>query len=64
MKEKEFPNMFFIPALPAYKGDELQVQCFGGTVHLGAEMVTCVSGSDYNHDSEKYKPNCREIGKN
>ena len=64
MNEEEFQNMFFIPALPVYQGDELQVQCFGGTVHLGAETVTCESGSEYNHaHAGDNKPTCREIGK-
>ena len=60
MDEEKFPNMF-IPTLPVDEGEILQVQCFGGTVQLGSETVTCKNGSEYMYD---VKPNCREIGKN
>ena len=50
----------FIPALPADEGAELQVQCFGGTVQMGSEIVTCDKDRTFTYDT---KPECRKLGK-
>ena len=50
----------FIPALPAYEGDVLTVQCFRDTVQLGSEIVTCHKEQSFNFDID---PECRELGK-
>ncbi|KAL5253977.1 hypothetical protein ACHWQZ_G013668 [Mnemiopsis leidyi] len=57
--ESEFPNMF-IPALPAYEGEELEVQCYGGTVQLGSDTVTCNKGTEFTFN---IKPECSRPGK-
>ena len=58
--ENEFPNMF-IPALPADEGEELEVQCYGGTVQLGSDTVTCNKGTEFTYDG--IKPECSRPGK-
>ena len=57
--ENEFPNMF-IPALPADEGEELEVQCYGGTVQLGSDTVTCNKGTEFTFN---IKPECKKLGK-
>ena len=61
LDETEFPNMF-IPALPADEKEVLKVQCFGGTVQLGSETVTCDKDRTFTYDSDT-KPECRKLGK-
>ena len=50
----------FIPALPAYEGDVLTVQCYRDTVQLGSEIVTCYKDQRFNSN---IGPECRKLGK-